>query len=174
MVVSCCDSRADPSAIFSAAPGELFVVRNVANLVPPFGPDGRHHSTSAALEFAVRSLKVENILVMGHARCGGVRAYLDGLYDRPEEAEFIAPWISLLHAAGGEVQERHGEAPIEERQEALEQASIRHSIDNLMGFPFIRAEVDAGRLRLRGAYFDIANGRLLALDSDGGAFSAVG
>ena len=174
MVVSCCDSRADPSAIFSAAPGQLFVVRNVANLVPPFSPDGRHHSTSAALEFAVRGLNVENIVVMGHARCGGVRAYLDGLYDRPEQAEFIAPWIALLHGAGKEVAKRHGDAPLEERQEALEHTSIRHSIDNLMSFPFIRAEVDAGRLRLRGAYFDIATGKLLSLDPDNGAFSAVG
>ena len=173
MIVSCCDSRADPASIFSAAPGQLFVVRNVANLVPPCEPDGRNHGTSAALEFAVRSLKVENIVVMGHARCGGVRAYLDGLLDRPEEAEFIAPWVSLLRAPGGEVEASHGGKPIEARQEALEHNSIRHSLGNLMSFPFIRQEVEAGRLRLRGAYFDIATGKLLSLDPESGTFTAV-
>lgn len=173
MIVSCCDSRADPASIFSAAPGQLFVVRNVANLVPPCEPDGRNHGTSAALEFAVRNLKVENVVVMGHARCGGVRAFLDGLLDRPEEGEFIAPWISQLRTAGREVAESHGDAAIEARQEALEKASIRHSLGNLMSFPFIRGEVEAGRLRLRGAYFDIATGQLLALDPEKGRFSAV-
>ena len=99
MVIACCDSRIDPAAIFSAGPGQLFTVRNVANLVPPFEPHGDYHATSAALEFAVTGLKVEMILVMGHARCGGVRAFLDGLYERSAKRGFIDRWMSLLNAA---------------------------------------------------------------------------
>ncbi len=173
MVIACCDSRADPATIFSAGPGQLFIVRNVANLVPPFEPHGDYHGTSAALEFAVTGLAVETIVVMGHARCGGVAAYLNGIYDRTAPRGMIGRWMSLLNAARTDALRAAAGAPIEAQQLALEQASIRHSIENLQTFPFIRERLDDGRLRLRGAYFDIADGRLLALDPESGRFQPV-
>jgi carbonic anhydrase len=172
MIIACCDSRVDPAAIFDAGPGQLFVVRNVANLVPSCEPDGDYHGTSAALEFAVTGLNIENIVVMGHGRCGGVRAFLDGFHTPSAERGFIDRWLSMLAVAEADVPRREGE-PIEVRQKALEHASIRHSIENLQSFPFVAERLAAGRLRLRGAYFDIADGRLLALDSDSGKFQPV-
>jgi len=180
MVIACCDSRVDPAAIFSAGPGQLFVARNVANLVPPFEPHGDYHGTSAALEFAVNGLGVETILVMGHARCGGVRAYLDGIYEGLDgiyegEAQrgFIQRWMSLLKPARMEALREAGDRPIEAQAQALEFAAVRHSIENLETFPFIKERLADGRLRLRGAYFDIADGVLLALDPDSRQFAAV-
>ncbi len=173
MVIACCDSRVDPSAIFSAGPGRLFIVRNVANLVPPFEPDGDYHGTSAALEFAVKGLQVENILVMGHGRCGGIRAFLDGHYQGTSGYDFIDSWMSLLNPAKDDaLQECAGET-IEVQQRAMELASIRHSIENLMSFPFIQERVAEGKLRLRGAFFDISEGQLMALDPETGEFETV-
>lgn len=173
MVIACCDSRVDPAAIFSAGPGQLFVVRNVANLVPPFEPHGDYHGTSAALEFAVNGLEVETILVMGHARCGGVRAYLEGIYEGEAQRGFIQRWMSLLKPARMDALREAGDKPIEAQAQALEFAAVRHSIENLETFPFIKERLVDGRLRLRGAYFDIADGILLALDPDSGAFNTV-
>lgn len=173
MVIACCDSRVDPATIFNAGPGQLFIVRNVANLVPPFEPHGDYHGTSAALEFAVTALEVETILVMGHARCGGVRAFLDGLQKRTATRGLIDRWMSLLNAARAEALRAAAGQPIEIQQQALEQASVRHSIENLRTFPFIKERLDEDRLRLRGAYFDIADGRLLALDPERGRFEPL-
>lgn len=173
MIVACCDSRADPAAIFDAAPGQLFVVRNVANLVPSYEREGLYHGTSAALEFAVTGLGVENIVVMGHARCGGVRAFLDALVRPPAQRSFIDRWLSLLTPAGAEVERDAAGEALDARQRALEHASIRHSLRNLETFPFIRDRLAAGTLRLYGAFFDIADGRLLGLDRNNGRFAAV-
>jgi carbonic anhydrase len=173
MVVACCDSRVDPAAIFNAGPGQLFIVRNVANLVPPFEPDGDYHGTSAALEFAVTGLEVETILVMGHARCGGVRAFLDGLQGQAAKHGFIDRWMSLLNTARTEALRDAAAVPIGLRQQALEHASVRRSIENLRTFPFIAERLGDGRLRVRGAYFDIADGRLLALDPESGRFEPL-
>ena len=173
MVIACCDSRVDPATIFNAGPGQLFIVRNVANLVPPFEPHGDYHGTSAALEFAVTGLEVESIVVMGHARCGGVRAFLDGLHERAAKRGMIDRWMSLLNPARAEALRFAAHATVEQQQQALEHASIRHSIENLQTFPFVKERTDDGRLRLRGAYFDIADGRLLALDPESGEFGAV-
>ena len=173
MVIACCDSRVDPAAIFSAGPGQLFIVRNVANLVPPFEPHGDYHGTSAALEFAVTGLEVETILVMGHARCGGVKAFIDGLYERTDKSGFIHRWMSLLNAARTKAQNEADGSRVEAWQEAMEHASVRQSIENLQTFPFIKERLADGRLRLRGAYFDIADGRLLALDPDSERFTAL-
>lgn len=170
MVIACCDSRADPAAIFNAAPGQLFVVRNVANLVPPFEPIGDYHGTSAALEFAVNSLEIETILVMGHARCGGVRAYLDGLYEPSAKHGFIDRWMSLLNSARIDALRDTAGATEEVRQRALEWASVRHSLENLQTFPFINSRIKQGLLQLRGAYFDISDGKLAALDPETGEF----
>ncbi len=173
MVIACCDSRADPAAIFSAKPGQLFIVRNVANLVPPFEPHGDYHGTSAALEFAVTGLAIENILVMGHGRCGGVQAFLDGLSQPTTKTGFIDRWMSLLNPAWAAAAATLSEAPAEARQLALEYASVRHSIGNLQTFPFIQERLNAGHLRLHGAHFDIAHGRLHALDLESDQFRPV-
>jgi len=172
-IIACCDSRVDPATIFAAGPGQLFIVRNVANLVPPFEPLGNHHGTSAALEFAVEGLEVENIVVMGHARCGGVRAFLDDLYVEESTNSFIGRWMSLLKSAHTDTVRnlgRDGDISSEEQQQAMEHAAVRSSLENLETFPFIRDRLAAGKLKLRGAYFDIADGRLLTLDQTTGAF----
>lgn len=173
MVIACCDSRVDPATIFNARPGDLFIVRNVANLVPPYEPLGDYHGTSAALEFAVTSLEVKDIVVMGHARCGGIRACLDGHFERPDADSFITKWISLLKPARGKVL---GAAETCDRgalQQALEHESVRLSLENLRTFPFLREREQAGQLGLHGAYFDIASGDLLALNADSGEFEPL-
>ena len=173
MVVACCDSRVDPATIFNAAPGQLFVVRNVANLVPPFEPHGDYHCTSAALEFAVTGLEVEHIVVLGHGRCGGVRAFLEGRQDYSANRTFIGSWTSLLSTAWTSASQEAAGETIEAQQQCLEHASIRQSLVNLETFPFVKERLAANRLRLRGAYFDIADGKLLVLDPDSGRFETL-
>jgi len=167
LVVGCCDSRVSPEVIFDAGPGELFVVRNVANLVPPYAPDGAYHGVSAALEYAVQVLGVKHIVVLGHARCGGVQAYAN---DAPA-GDFIGKWISLLASVAASVGSRE-EAP-DSYLTQLEQASLLASLDNLMTFPFVRAACERGTLTLYGAYFDVASGTLTTLDRAAGRFVAV-
>jgi carbonic anhydrase len=169
MVIACCDSRAAPEIIFDAPPGELFVVRNVANLVPPYEPDGQYHATSAALEFAVNSLKVSTILILGHGRCGGIKAALDPAIEPLSPGDFIGKWMSLLGPVAGSVS---GNALMTsgERQTALERISIRFSIANLRSFPFIAELESEGRLRLCGAWFDILTGELWVMDPETGDF----
>lgn len=162
MVIACADSRVDPGMIFDAGPGEMFVIRNVANLVPPYAPDGGQHATSAALEFGVRVLGVSDLVVMGHAMCGGVRALLNGA---PAEAgDFLAPWISVARAARGKVLRC---TDPEEAQTRCEQEVVKLSLDNLLTFPWIAAPVRAGSLRLHGMRFDIRAGVLEVLGDDG-------
>ena len=172
LIISCCDSRVSPEVIFDARPGELFVVRNVANLVPPFETGGGLHGVSAALEFAVTVLKVDEILVLGHGACGGVKAALSGdLKDAaPGEGGFVASWIKLLDDARAKVIAEHGKTP--EGQTALEQEGVRTSLKNLMTFPFVKERVEAGTLELHGAVFAIADGKLRVLQ-DSGAFEAA-
>jgi carbonic anhydrase len=172
MIIACCDSRVDPATIFSAAPGELFIVRNVANLVPPHEPHGDYHGTSAALEFAVNSLGVEHVVVMGHARCGGIQFFLDGVDAGNAGEGFIAKWMSLLNPARGAAL-RSGVTGRTERLQAVEHEGIRHSIENLKTFPFVRERLAAGTLALHGGYFDVATGVLLSLDSETGEFVPV-
>lgn len=167
LVISCADSRVDPAMIFDAGPGELFVVRNVANLVPPFAPDGAHHGTSAAVEFAIRILQVPDVLVMGHGLCGGVRALLEGA---PAEAsDFIAPWIGLAAPAKARALARTG---VQDPQLCCEHETIKLSLENLLTFPWIASRVAAGTLRLSGAHFDIRSGVLSVL-GEGGGFETV-
>jgi carbonic anhydrase len=165
MVVACSDSRVDPQMVFSAAPGELFVVRNVANLVPPYQPDAAYHGTSAALEFGVRVLGVRHIVVLGHELCGGVRALLEGM--PPGTEDFVAGWMGIAREARARVLLRCEAATEEARQEAGEQEAVRLSLENLMTFPWIREAVEAGRLRLHGAHFGIPSGELRMLDGSG-------
>lgn len=165
MVIACCDSRAAPEVIFDSAPGELFVVRNVANLVPPYEPDGEFHATSAALEFAVQSLKVKNIVVMGHGRCGGIRAALDSNGSPLSPGDFIGKWMSLV-APAAEAVAGNAMMTAGERQTALERISIRYSIANLRTFPFVRILEEKGRLQLHGAWFDISTGELWVMNRE--------
>ena len=158
LIVACSDSRADPALIFDTAPGELFVVRNVANLVPPYQPDGKLHGVSAALEFGVKVLNVRRIVVMGHAHCGGVNAMLNGAPDNC--ADFVAPWV-----AQGTPVVRHVAETVDahEVERAAEEAIVRLSIRNLRTFPWIAEREAAGDLTLSGLHFGIADGVLRAL-----------
>lgn len=167
MVVACSDSRVEPATIFGSRPGEVFVVRNVANLVPPYEPDGGRHGVSAALEFAVTKLGVEEIVVLGHGACGGVNAALtQSLADSaPGEGGFVAGWISLLDEARERVVAEHGTG--DEGQRALEQEGVRTSMANLMTFPFVQERVQAGTLAIHGAVFAISDGKLRVLDETG-------
>jgi carbonic anhydrase len=164
MVVSCCDSRVDPETIFSAMPGELFVVRNVANLVPPFETTGRFHGVSAALEFATLNLKVKHIVVMGHSSCGGVRACLERDGARQTETRFISNWMSMLDEARERVLQAFRDRSLSEVLAELEREGVRTSIDNLRTFPCIKGLESKGRVALHGAYFDIASGTLSVLN----------
>lgn len=165
LVVACSDSRVDPAILFDAEPGEMFVVRNVANIVPPYEPDGHYHGTSAAVEFAVRDLAVEHIVVLGHSSCGGVGAMCAERHGSPVEREFIGPWISLAAAA-------QDADPYADRR-SLEQAVVRLSIANLHGFPWIAERVAAGKLSLHGWWFDLAAGALWQLDEATGTFDPI-
>jgi carbonic anhydrase len=173
MVIACCDSRAAPETIFDAGPGELFVVRNVANLVPPYQPDGGHHSTSAALEFAVQSLKVKHIVVLGHGRCGGIRAALDPTAGPLSPGDFIGKWMSMV-APVADVVAGNAMMTKAERQTALERISIRYSLANLRSFPCVKILEDKGRLSLHGAWFDISTGELWVMNHDTGDFERPG
>jgi carbonic anhydrase len=170
MVIACCDSRAAPETIFNTIPGEIFVVRNVANLVPSFKPDGEHHATSAALEYAVQSLKVKNIVVMGHGNCGGIKAALDPSSEPLSPGDFIGKWMELLAPAVQEVL-ANPRVSSTEQQTALEHNSIRHSLENLRTFPYVSILEKKGRLELYGAWFDIMSGKLLVLNPITGKFS---
>ena len=169
MVIACCDSRAAPETVFDCGPGELFVVRNVANLVPPHAPDGTMHATSAALEFAVQALRVKHIVVMGHGRCGGVQAALSPASEPLSPGDFIGNWMSMLAPLAEQIQGSTAFTEIE-RQTSLERVSIRNSIENLLTFPCIKILVDRGKLHLHGAWFDISSGELWVMDGESGDF----
>lgn len=172
MIVACSDSRVDPSQIFDVDPGEIFVVRNVAALVPPFETTPGHHGVSAALEFAVQVLKVKEIVVMGHGMCGGCKAALTQELRgaEPGQGGFIADWISMLDEARAPVAAEFGTSgrPAERQ---MEQAAVRVSLDNLMTFPCVRHKVKNGDLKLRGAFFAISDGELHLMDETSGEFA---
>jgi carbonic anhydrase len=171
MVIGCCDSRVSPEVIFDARPGELFVVRNVANLVPPYSPDGQAHGVSAALEFGVAALKVQHIVVLGHAQCGGVKAFAEDA-EPLSPGDFIGKWMSLMAPAAEKVGSR-GELSETEYLIRLEQANVANSLDNLMTFPRLRALVEMGRVSIHGAYFGVASGRLSVRDPLTGEFAPI-
>jgi len=168
-VIACCDSRVDPAVITDSTPGSLFVIRNVANLVPPCEGEGAWHSTSAALEFAVRSLEVEHIIVLGHARCGGIRALLE-VEDDGQENTFITDWMSIAESARKRTLDRTDLNTLDERIYACELDAIRISLANLETFPWIQERIAKSRLQLHGWYYDMAPGDLLCLDAESGAF----
>jgi len=169
LLIGCCDSRVSPEVIFDAGPGEMFVIRNVANLVPPYEPDsGTHHGTSAAIEFAINVLHIRHVVVLGHASCGGVRSVLDG--SKPiAHGDFIGKWMSQIHATA-ESLGLDGKDPVADARK-LEWATVGHSLANLMTFPYIRRRVEQGELKLHGAYFGVATGLLFVRDPATGDFS---
>ncbi len=174
MVIACSDSRVDPAQIFDTNPGEIFVVRNVAALVPPFETTAGRHGVSAALEFAVQFLKVEEILVMGHGLCGGCNAALSRVMDgtKPGEGGFIANWISMLDDAQAEIASQYGTTG-QAAERAMEMAAVKVSLANLRTFPCVQEKEAAGTLALHGAYFAISDGILNILDETSGEFTSA-
>jgi carbonic anhydrase len=171
-MVACCDSRVDPAILFDCDPGELFIVRNVANLVPPFEEVGAYHGTSAAIEFAVTMLAVEHIVVLGHSQCGGIRALLEGPPKISDPMPFLVAWMDLAK----EARERTlaaAHAHPEAQEEYCEQLAIGLSLRNLLTFPAIRERVSARKLSLHGLHFDLHNGELSQLDAEQGRFLPV-
>ena len=169
MLISCCDSRLDTVAMFGAEPGDLFVVRNVANLVPPYAPDQDHHGTSAAVEYAVTALHVAHILIVGHSKCGGVQACHDmcsgAAPELDESTSFIGRWMDILRPGYERVKDKHWDR--DEALRELEHEAVRTSLMNLASFPFVKDALDAGRLTIHGAWIDIANGQMHTLGDDG-------
>lgn len=171
MVVACCDSRVDPAVITDSNPGDLFVVRNVANLVPPCESVGAYHGTSAALEFAVCDLGVEHIIVFGHAQCGGIRALMQKAGDGA--GGFIHSWMAIVDRARRKIVTEMPQASVEERAAACEQEAIIISLDNLQTFPWIRERVERRALQLHGWYFDLQAGQLLRYHPEARRFEAL-
>jgi carbonic anhydrase len=171
MIIACCDSRAAPETIFDAGPGEIFVVRNVANLVPPYMPDGGHHATSAALEFAVLALSVKHVVVMGHGRCGGIHAAVQDT-DPLTHTDFIGSWMRGIKDVARYVTHDHSESE-ELFERRIERASVEHSLANMRTFPWIRMRENAGQLSIHGAWFDISLGELHAYDETAKGWSAI-
>jgi len=171
MIIACADSRADPAMIFDAAPGELFTVRNVAALVPPYEEGGGLHGVSAALEFAVTALEVKQIVVMGHGGCGGIAASLAAAANRPV-GKFIAPWVEIAADARDAVLGNEA-IPRSDWQEAVEHGAVGQSLKNLLSFPFVRDAVEGGQLSMNGAWFSIGKGELHWRDAETGAFSVI-
>ena len=171
MVIGCCDSRCSPEVIFNSRPGELFVVRNIANLVPPYAPDAQAHGVSAALEFGVMALGVKHIVVLGHAQCGGIKAFAEDA-EPLTPGDFIGNWMKLMTPAAEKIGPR-GSRPMNEYLTLLEQANVALSLDNLMTFPRLRTKVERGDIRLHGAYFGVATGQLSVRDPASGKFTQV-
>jgi len=171
MVIGCCDSRVSPEVIFDARPGELFVVRNIANIVPPYQPDERAHGVSAALEFGFAALKVKHIVVLGHAHCGGVKAFAEDTAPLTP-SDFIGNWMRIMAPAMVKVGPR-GTLSHAEYIARLEQANVANSLENLMTFPRLRSQVERGAIALHGAYFGVATGELLVRDEASGQFLPI-
>lgn len=171
-IIACCDSRVDPAVITDSTPGELFMLRNVANLVPPNEGEGAWHGTSAALQFAVSVLEVEHVVVLGHARCGGIKSLMEGWGKRQGE-KFIANWMDIAAEAGKRAHQREDLLSAEEKEHACELYAIEISLANLETFPWIKDRVDQNKLQLHGWYYDLMEGDLQQLDSATGTFFSL-
>ena len=169
MIIACCDSRVDVSAIFDAGPGDIFIMRNVANLVPPFEPEGKFHGTSAAVEYAASVLNVPNIIVLGHSHCGGIAAYREKLAGKADETSFIGRWLTLLDGIDVKTNEAEAFGP----EVASELAGIRQSLANLRTFEALKAREAEGLLSLHGLHFDIGSGTVLALNEETDSFAPL-
>jgi len=172
-VIACSDSRVEPATLFQTDPGDLFMIRNVANLVPPLEEDGKFHGTSAALEFAVLGLNVKHVIVLGHAHCGGVKAMMNADTEGGQFT-FVTQWVSMLAAAHRRVLATMAGADDETRTRVCEQNAVLVSLENLTTFPWVRERVEAGELQLHGWYIDIAEAKLSVYDGAQGKFEPVG
>ncbi|KAJ3346706.1 hypothetical protein HDU91_006968 [Kappamyces sp. JEL0680] len=178
VLIGCCDSRVDPAIITDCDPGDIFVVRNVANLVAPYSQDAGHHGTASALEYAVKVLKVENIVVLGHSKCGGIAALLS---QQTGDLEFVGPWMSIASKAREKTLKYYGDKPLPAQQKACgkrlgltaEHASIMQSLENLVSYPFIHSRLKDGTLTLNGWYFDFESGDLMAYNPNSSVFEAI-
>lgn len=173
LVISCCDSRADPGMLLGAGPGDIFVVRNVANLVPPYRNGAEMPGIRADIEFAIKGLNVEHIIILGHSGCGGIRALMDGEGITGSRYEFIGNWVSIARSAREQVLRDLPGEPDAAQARACERAAIALSLGNLTSFPWIKERVDAGALALHGWYFDIDAGELLAYSSETRSFAPL-
>ncbi len=172
MVIACCDSRVDPAIITDCDPGDLFVVRNVANLMPPCETSGHYHGTSAALEFAVRFLEVRHVIVLGHSGCGGIRSLIQGVSGKDDLGQFIKPWMEIAAEARVKVLNAAKNKTIN-IERACEQAAIQVSLTNLLSFPWVRERVEQHKLYLHGWYFDLENGELRCHNSASNNFDSL-
>ncbi|MDO8421298.1 MAG: carbonic anhydrase [Parvibaculum sp.] len=173
LIIACCDSRADPAMIFSADPGELFVLRNVANLVPPYEPDDHYHGTSAAIEFGIEGLNIKDLVVMGHARCGGIKALYEGHHGNPPKGEFVSGWMSMARGVAEHVHTHHADLNEAEQIRMMEMRAVVSSLEQLRTFPFVREREADGRLRLHGWFYGIATGVLSIYDAASDSFHEV-
>ncbi len=173
MIISCCDSRVHVTSLFGADQGEFFLHRNIANLVPPYQPDGQQHGTSAAVEYAVTALKVAHVIVMGHSSCGGVQGCLDMCAGRApqleEKTSFVGRWMDILRPG----YERVKDIPAEQQPRALEKEGVIVSLENLMTFPFVADAVKSGELSLHGLWHDIGEGAVEGFDPESGTFQPI-
>ena len=165
LVISCCDSRVHPAQVMDTVPGDIFVIRNVANLVPVNEVDGKSHGTSAAMEFAIKHLEVEHIIVFGHSQCGGIKSLMEGDH-LDHDYGFIDPWMMIAKAARDQVIQNHAEEDFDTQRTYCEKASIGISLNNLMTFPWIKERIDNGKVSVHGWYFDIDTGCLLGKEGD--------
>lgn len=173
LMVACCDSRCDPGVLTDSAPGDMFVVRNVANLVPPYIQASSYAGTTSAIAFAICNLGVEHVIVMGHARCGGIRALMEHKSPESDDERIIAKWLEIAEDARQQVLKKLPDKTPEIQTRACEQASILKSLENLMSYPWINRRVTEGKLALHGWYFDMENGTLMQYDSDAGEFHVI-
>lgn len=172
LIIGCSDSRVDPALITQAKPGDIFVIRNVANLVPPYERGGGFHGVSSAIEFAVNNLNIDNIIVLGHEKCGGIRALMTGSHDHNNES-FIGPWVKIASEAKKEVLQEYANAPLDQQVTACAKKAVLISIENLMSFPFIIERMKTNSIKLYGWFFDIQNGKLLQFDYQEKIFKEV-
>ncbi|MBE9608471.1 carbonic anhydrase [Chitinilyticum piscinae] len=172
LVIGCSDSRVDPALLTDSDPGDLFVVRNVANLVPPYEVDGAYHGVSSAIEYAVCELQVRHIVILGHSGCGGIGALMKG-YEPKTAANFVGRWVQIAQSARDQIKAELAHKSEAQQLRACEMASIIVSLDNLMSFPFIAQRVEAGKLSLIGWYFDIQKGALYDFKQDSNAFQPL-
>ena len=172
-LIACSDSRVDPATVLQADPGDLFIIRNVANLVPPHERDGQYHGTSAALEYAVQHLEVGHLIVLGHAHCGGIRSMFEEPGEGSDGNQFVLPWMSLVRSAYLRIQGTMPHASEDEKARACEQSAVLVSLENLMTFPSIQQRVGNGRLRLHGWYIDIRSCTLHVYDSSRQRFEPI-
>lgn len=173
LVVACCDSRCDPALLTDSDPGDMFVARNVANLVPPHNQATLFAATSSAIAFAIRNLEVEYVIVMGHAQCGGIRALMEDKTPECDEERLIAKWLGIAADARQRVLSELPDKPLKVQVRACEQASILVSLENLMSYPWISRRVNEGKLALHGWYFDMERGELLQYHHESAAFRVL-